>query len=320
MFQRNADDAQRELLEFRDRVPCAVVLEAAGYRLDRAQSTPDGLKYRLGKGQIIIVNHKGRGWWNPQEDRLSKGDVIQLVQHLEPGLSLGLARQRLRPLVGRLPTEQPYVRASRAPDETIDERWGRCEPLKEGSDAWRYLAGQRALPPSVLRLASAQDALRHGAYGTPCFAHRDNDGVLVGFERRGPDHRSFAKGGTKALFRVRTGDTARVRRIVVAEAPINALSFAALDPEPEATLYVATTGGIGPGSEAALEGLFAQLADGPRGRLLIATDNDAPGDRFAAYLTALADRVFLWSQRARPTGGLNDWNDVLTTGECHAAV
>jgi hypothetical protein len=74
-----------EIEELRDKVHCAVVLERTPppWKLDRKESTKLSLKYRRGKGEIVIVSHAGRGWWDPTSD--AKGDVFGLVQRLEPG-------------------------------------------------------------------------------------------------------------------------------------------------------------------------------------------------------------------------------------------
>ena len=57
------DDAELEL--FRRSVSCAAVLEkVGGWKLDVRESTRRALEYRRGAGEIIIVNHDGRGWWD----------------------------------------------------------------------------------------------------------------------------------------------------------------------------------------------------------------------------------------------------------------
>ena len=75
-----------EIEELRDKVHCAVVLEHTPplWKLDRKESTKLSLKYRRGKGEILIVSHGGRGWWDPTSD--AKGRACsRLVQRLEPG-------------------------------------------------------------------------------------------------------------------------------------------------------------------------------------------------------------------------------------------
>ena len=77
-------------------VNCAALLERLPpvWRLDRAESTRRSLKYRRGEGEIVIVNHDGRGWWDPLSD--NKGDIFTLVRHLEPGLTFPDACRALR--------------------------------------------------------------------------------------------------------------------------------------------------------------------------------------------------------------------------------
>ena len=90
------DDA--ELEQMRAGVSCAVLLERAGYELDKAESTRKCLKYRRGAGEVVIVNHAGRGWWDPMRpgtDRRGRGDVFTLAQHLDSGLNFGQVRKLL---------------------------------------------------------------------------------------------------------------------------------------------------------------------------------------------------------------------------------
>ena len=75
-----------EIEELREKVHCAVVLEQTPpcWKLDRKESTKLSLKYRRGKGEILIVSHAGRGWWDPTSD--AKGDAASCK-----GSSRGLA-------------------------------------------------------------------------------------------------------------------------------------------------------------------------------------------------------------------------------------
>ena len=83
---------------------CAVLLEQhpPPWRLDKRESTRKCLKYRRGEGEIILVTHEGRGWWDPGST--AKGDVFTLAQRLEPALNFGQVRKLLRPLAGLSPT------------------------------------------------------------------------------------------------------------------------------------------------------------------------------------------------------------------------
>jgi len=220
-------DAELEL--FRQTVNCAAVLEQmmGGWKLDVRQSTKRALKYRRGPAEIIIVNHEGHGWWDATGS--AKGDVFNLVQHLDPSLNFGQVRQVLRRFVGVTPSYPEAVRAGtgREAARPVAERWARRPRLRRGSDAWTYLTGQRALTGRVLEAAAVQDAVREGPYGSAWFAHRLN-GRVSHVEIRGPAYKGSLTGGHKTLFRFRRASRA-MRRLAIAEAPIDALSLAVLE-------------------------------------------------------------------------------------------
>jgi len=306
-----------ELERLRATVGCATVLEklVPGWTLDRAESTPRALKYRRGDGDIIIVNHDERGWWDPHKlpaEPGGRGDVFDLVQRLEPSLNFGQVRQVLRRLVGITPTyatrELPHRGETHIQAPQL--RWDRRPRLRRGSRAWRYLTDERRLSAGVLATATEVDAVREGAFGSAWFAHRDNAGRLTGIEMRGPKYRGFTAASGKSLFRL-PGSRGVLTRLVVAEAPIDALSFAALERVRADTIYAATGGAMGPGTLAALEGLFANLATLADALAVFATDADRAGDSYAIRLTAIAAKAGVRSERAQPPSGLKDWNDVL---------
>src|ERR1700722_5317281 len=102
-----------EIQHLKASVSCAALLERLPpvWRLDRAESTRRCLKYRRGEGEIVIVNHDGRGWWDPPSDR--KGDIFTLVRPLDAGLNFTQARHMLRGFVGIAPAFPEALRARR---------------------------------------------------------------------------------------------------------------------------------------------------------------------------------------------------------------
>lgn len=98
-------------------------------------------------------------------------------------------------------------------------------------------------------------------------------------------------------------------RLAVLEAPIDALSLATLEAGRDDTLYVVTGGGIGPGTWATLREEVAPLAQAG-GALVIKTDPNAAGDRYAQQLDELAAEQQVACELLRPPEG-QDWNDVL---------
>jgi len=305
-----------ELKHLRVSVSCAVLLERGGYQIDKGESTPRCQKWRRGSGEIVIVNNDGRGWWDPQSlgtDRAGKGDVIALAQRLNPRLNLGHVRRLLRGMVGLASSNPMQERRQAAHDKPaipVADLWARRSRLRRGSATWNYLTGERALPAAVLAAADRLDAVREGPHGSGWFAHRGDDGVLTGIDMRGPDWRGFSKSSDKSLFRL-PGGTDLLTRLAVCEAPIDALSLAALEGLRADTLYVSTTGGMGPLTLACLDALMQDLAGHSEGVLAAATDADAAGERYAAHLMAMAEAAGVRSERLVPPGGQNDWNDLL---------
>jgi hypothetical protein len=96
----------------------------------------------------------------------------------------------------------------------------------------------------------------------------------------------------------------------VTEAPIDALSLAAIDGRRADTLYVATGGGIGLGTVSALRDAIGVIAAVPGGCLVAATDANQAGDRYADRLSEIAAEAGISVERLRPIGA-TDWNDIL---------
>ena len=160
----------------------------------------------------------------------------------------------------------------------------------------------------MLVAADAADAVREGPHGSAWFAHRDHDGAVSHIEVRGPTFKGSLRGGSKTVFRL-PGGLGVLSRIVVTEAPIDALSVAALEAIRPDTAYLAT-GGMGPGTVRTLSQDLAAIAGLPGALLISATDANAAGDRFAARHAELATAAGVACERMRPPEG-TDWNDVL---------
>ena len=303
-------DREAEAVLFRRTVSCAALLEGwrQPWRLDRRGSTRNAPKYRRGDGEVLIVSHQGRGWWDPQSQ--AKGDVFDLVQFLDPSLNFGEVRQVLRRFVGVAPSFPEALRET-PPASTLthEHRWSGRPRLRRGAGAWAYLAEARSLPGSVLAAAAAADAVREGPYGSAWFAHRDDAGSVTHIEIRGPDFRGAVRGGTKTLFRLPGGEESFVR-LAVNEGAISALSLAAIEALRPDTLHVATGGGIGSETARSIARLLTRHGEA-RPVLVAATDADLAGERHAARLAEIAAAAGAAFQRLTPPIAGGDWNDVL---------
>ncbi|WHO77331.1 DUF3991 and toprim domain-containing protein [Rhizobium sp. BT03] len=291
---------QDELNELRNKVPCAAVLDAAGYAIDQKESTRRAVKYRLGD-EIVIVIHEGKGWFDPLSE--AKGDVFSLMTHLH-AVGFPDAKKLIGRLIGYEPRQPVWKKQARQydPEFCVAERWRACRKPWPGSRTWRYLRDERHLPEALIRTVVRDDLLREGPRGSMWAAHKDGEGTVIGWEERGPEWRGYSTGGAKVLFRFGENDA---MRLCVTEAAIDALSLAALECGRHDSLYVSTGGGWAPATDAAIR-LMAARQDM---LLVAATDNNAQGDAYADRLRGIASEMGCDFERLRPDR--EDWNEEL---------
>src|ERR1700691_2925423 len=162
----------------------------------------------------------------------------------------------------------------------------------------------------LVEAVSGAGVLGEGPGGSAWFPHLDGHGVVAHVDVRGPTYKGSLTGGAKSLFRLPPKGPS-LPRLVLAEAAIDALSVAAIESLRKDTLYIATGGGMGPGTIAALEALLASIALLPGALLCSAADANGPGDRFADRHRSLAEKFKIPFARLRPPIEGGDWNDVL---------
>jgi hypothetical protein len=259
------------------------------------------VKYRRGETEIVIVIHQERGWFDPLSD--AKGDVFSLAEHIGAN-GFNEAVRCVSDLVGFMPTEPAWTKHSRAraPELGIADRWRARRKPWRGSLTRRYLCDERKIPEAVIRAAIRHDRLREGPQGSMWAAHLDNDGVISGWEERGPNWRGFSNGGNTVLFRL---GSVNASRLCVTEAAIDAMSLAAIEDLQPNSLYLSTGGGWAPETEIAIRAMIARLGT----RLIAATDNNRQGDVYASRLETIARQAGCGFDRLRPRG--DDWNEDL---------
>ncbi len=118
---------RHELEALREKVSCEAVLERNGWTIDMKESTRRAVKYRHG-GQIIIVTHEGRGWFNPLGDE--KGDVFSLAMFIE-NLAFSDAADEIASLVGTSLSRPPWKPQPSAPPQRASTSAGRVDALHQ---------------------------------------------------------------------------------------------------------------------------------------------------------------------------------------------
>ncbi|MFH1555739.1 MAG: DUF3991 domain-containing protein [Pseudomonadota bacterium] len=293
--------AEYERDEIKEKVPCSALLESRGWKVDLRESTSRAIKYRRADGEIIIVNHHGRGWFDPTSQ--AKGDVFSLAQHLG-AQGFPSALQVVAELVGFVPCDPVWQRKSRrGPSVVPSRRWAERSPPTPGSAAWVYLTEARGIPAAIVERAAAAGCLREGPRGSMWAAHMDPAGSVVGWEERGPDWRGFAAGGSKTLFHL---GEAYARRLCVTEAAIDAMSLAAIEGCRVDSLYASTGGGWSPASDQYIRALAAR----PGSLVVAACDANDQGDVYAARLREIAAAVGAEFLRLWPEA--EDWNAQIS--------
>jgi Protein of unknown function (DUF3991)/Toprim-like len=295
---------RKELEDLRDKVSCSAVLETSGWKLDARESSKSAVKYRRGEGEIVIVTHGGKGWFDPMSD--AKGDVFGLSKYLGTS-GFAEALERVSELVGFVPSQPVWRKPVRhKANASIVTRWSSRPRIKPVFATWCYLSEKRRIPNHILHRAIAQDCIREGPFGSLWAAHKDCAGSVTGWEERGPQWRGFATGGSKWLFHF---GAANPKRLCVTEAAIDALSLAAIEAAQSAnsseTLYASTGGGWSPNTDA----LLRDYGQTPGLHLVAATDRNRQGEAYAGRLRLIAEEVGCGFSRLLPEH--EDWNEDL---------
>jgi len=283
----------------------------------------EGTTVRYKNHQFNIVVSKGSLWFDNAASLGGRG-AIDLILHLKYGVDPRSASDRaLRDAIGWLSSFDPNTATNIPVRETAkpvspkatfadqaaihairdDARW----PLAES-----YLVQARHLPAHVVKQLHANgDIYASFSQGYPnltgiCFVHRN----LLG-EVRGATIRNVSAGpgyaysiGEKAGAWFGLGDALQANQAILVEAPIDAISYAALR-QPRETVILAMSGSHA--SKAVLD-----TAHERRWELTVGFDNDQPGH--AGWQRCRKNYALLYPDDRQPSRTLpagKDWNDDL---------
>lgn len=300
----NRDD---ELEQFKNQINLVEYAMAQGYALDRKESSANSKVLRhAGTADKIIVGTgtDGHGIYCSVRDDADHGSIIDFVQRRQR-LNLGQVRKALRPWIGK--GSQPVVIVARQPKPApvvrdiigVVKAFARATPCQHHP----YLEA-RGISPATLADPRFYGVVRMDPHGAALFPHYDAAG-LTGYEIKNTGFTGFAKGGAKAAWF--SNGVNRARHLVIVETALDALSHAQLHPG-EDSAYLSFAGQMSSVQEELVARIIRRVAE--RGaEIVIATDADETGDRYAEFLAAQVPAGTV-VRRELPEQG-KDWNDQL---------
>jgi hypothetical protein len=285
--------------------------------VDRSKKWGNCEVMRRGSEKIVISMGEGGVWmyWNATE-QTDAGNIIDFVQQRER-VDLGHVRKILRPWLSgsaQVPKsrggelfEQPLLPITK---EKAD-MYARLSTMETMTGS-RFLNEVRCLPEAVTGSARFAGRIYRDQRSNMVFPHYDLEG-MCGYEIKNTGFTGFSPGGSKGLWCSRT--TEEDDTLVIGEAAIDLLSFAALHPS-STSRYVSTGGALNPSQPELIKRAVAKLPEGAK--VILAMDHDEAGGKLAAAIEAHISPVVVEGGRVSvqmPQGRGEDWNDVLRGSE-----
>lgn len=307
-----------ELEQFKQQINLADYAQSQGYQLDRNKSSQKCLVLKDNQGDKILVgldqtdNHYF--YYSVRDDR-DAGSIIDFVQRRK-NLNLGEVRKELRPWINRsLSPTEPLNEPAPKPLSASQQRHKILAQFEQFTTipTHPYLQG-RGISPKTTTDSRFEGTIYADSRGNVIFPHRERQGVC-GYEIRSPQFKGFSNGGTKGLWVSRS--FSKDNCLVICESPLDCLSYHQLFPNPH-TRYFATSGTLSQKQKDLLRSAFEKL-QAKGGEILVATDNDAAGEKIAQELASIAPKTSRINRSVpRPQ---KDWNEALVAqirGERHS--
>lgn len=291
------------LSRFKTEINLSQYAASLGYEIDRRKTTRASIVMWRGADKIVIARRGGVWIYFSVSDDTDRGTIIDFIQK-RTGQEMAAIIRSLRSWSG---CADPQDYAPDVPEQEADPGRVRAVFRKCRIARFHPYLERRGITAAVLSSPRVAGRVYADRYGNAAFPHYGAGG-LYGLELKSAEKAVFVRGSVKTFWRAngRREDS----KLVIAEAVIDALSYHILHSDP-AALYAATGGGLSP-EQGKKIAVFAAGRTGLK-EVILATDNDAGGDKIAAKIeSAIRAGGYAGSvRRHSPEERGEDWNDVL---------
>lgn len=277
-----------------------------GYVLDTRASYNNAAIMFSGDHRIKIWEAQGK-YFYVDFDTKKTDTVIEFAKKFN-GNNLGRVRQDLRPWIdkdkdrpkpvipeGLYQKKVKYIEKDRT---KIQDEFSRLKPVR----FHRYLASRHIETiPSRFKNKVFMDE----KYKNAVFPHIDQEGVCC-LEKRNYEFKGMSGGSEKGLWVSNCYKSDR--RLVITEAPIDALSYEIMHGKTEITRYASFGGGMQEKQIGLLKRMINKMPDGSE--IIIATDRGTGGEGYADLIKTMSENKSHTIIRAMPPTK-NDWNEEL---------
>lgn len=297
--------------DFRQQINLTQYAAHLGYEIDKKKSTKSSIAMRK-NGDKIIISRKGANWvYFSVIDDNDNGSIVDFIGNRTHKEIAEIGKELNTWLGGGVsyPSPKSYVRDIEEQvydPERVKRIFYYCKPVFNHA----YLES-RGLNRELLKSARFTGRIFKDRYHNAVFPHYKGKGIC-GLELKNESKNFFVRGSEKTLWRSNARHTDNT--LVIAEAVIDALSYAALFPS-QTALYTATGGGMS--SEQG--GIIRYAAQNFKNlkKIIMITDNDQGGDRLTEKLETVISEAKAGIEiiRHSPKTRGDDWNDVLTINQ-----
>lgn len=301
-FRKHMNNSEDELQRFKTEINLSEYLASHGFELDEHKSCTSYAVMRKNDLKYVVTQDRNDAHYvfTDAHNPANSGSVIDACQSLT-GKNLGQVRKELRHWIGANKpsfSNKKYQKNIKKSETDFAKVAVAFDNAKSVFD-YSYFES-RCIEKSTVNAFS--ETIKQSVGSTILFRHFNAENPAVsGFEYKSKDYAGFSKGGQKGLCVFRQSDPAELKKVVICETAIDALSKAQLDKMPRDTAYVSLAGN--PSLEQ-LEQLKAVVQHYDLDAV-IAVDRDPGGDLIAEQIL----KVLPGTSRTVPGG--KDWNEDL---------